>query len=137
MIQLNRMKRLLKFVAVVMVAMLAAQPALAGMQCEMGTPANGHRASCCHKAMSRMGMNCPMHHKVAATGCDQNCGNDALPQGIAQLAAGVKPKAGKAEFIAVAPRLVADEDAAVRSAPPGNAVAAAPARYILFQIFRI
>jgi hypothetical protein len=137
MIQSNQMKRLLQFVAVVMVAMLAAQPALAGMQCEMGTSASGHRAPCCHKAMSRMGMNCPMHYKVAATGCDQNYCHDALPQGVALLAAGVKPKAGRAQFIAVAPQMVAEADAAYGYASPGNAVAAAPARYILFQVFRI
>jgi hypothetical protein len=137
MIHLNRMKRLLQFVAFIMVAMLAAQPALAGMQCGRGTPASGQRAACCHKAMSRMGMNCPMHHKVAATGCEQSTCNDALPRGVVLLAAGIKQKAGRAEFIAVAPRLVLDADAPFGSAPPGNAVAAAPARYILFQVFRI
>jgi hypothetical protein len=137
MIQLNRMKTLLKLVAVILVALLAAQPALAGMQCEMGTSASGHRATCCHKAMTRMGMNCPMHHKVAASGCDENCCHDALQQGVAQLSAGVKPKAGRAEFIALASRSVLDSYAPFGSAPPGNAVAAAPARYILFQVFRI
>jgi hypothetical protein len=137
MIQLNQMKRLIQFVAVVMVALLAAQPALAGMSCEMGTPASGHCAPCCHKAMSHMGTDCPMQHQVTTTDCDQSCCHDALPQGVALLAAGVKPKAGSAEFIAVAPRLVMDADAAFVGAPPGSAVAAAPARYILFQVFRI
>jgi hypothetical protein len=137
MIQSKRMKRILQFVAVVVIALLAAQPALAGMSCEMGTPASMHCAPCCHKAMSRLGMSCPMHHKVAASDCDQNCCHNALPQGVALLAAGVKPKAGSAEFIAVAPRLVTNADAAFVGAPPGNTVAAVPARYILFQVFRI
>jgi hypothetical protein len=136
-ILLNLMKRYLQIVAVVMVAILAAQPALAAMSCEMGTPASGHRALCCHKAMARMGMGCPMHHQVAAAGCEQNCCNYALPQGVAQLATGSKPKTGSVEFIAVAPRLVTGADAVFVGAPPGNTVAAAPARYILFQVFRI
>jgi hypothetical protein len=137
MIQSNRMKRFLQFVAVVMVVLLTAQPALAGMSCEMGTPASGHRASCCHKAMSRVGMNCPMHHKIAASGCEQSCCYDALPQGVALLAAGVKPKAGRADCFIVVPRMVAEADAPFVAAPPGNTIAAAPARYILFQVFRI
>jgi hypothetical protein len=131
------MKRFLHFVAVVMVALLAAQPALAGMQCEMGTSASGYRTTCCHKAMSPMGMDCPMQHQVAVAGCGQSCCTDALPRGIALLAAGVKPKAGRAEFIAVAPRLVAETHATFVGAPPGYSVAAAPARYILFQVVRI
>lgn len=89
------MKRFIQFVAVVVIALLAAQPALAGMKCEMGTPTDGQRAPCCHKAMSRMGMDCPMHHQVTASDCDQSCCNDALPQGVALLAAGVKPKVAK------------------------------------------
>ena len=137
MIQLNRMKRLLQFVAIAVIVLLAAQPALAGMSCEMGTSASRQCAPCCHKAMSRIGMSCPMHHQVAASGCDQSCCKDALPRGVALLAAGVKPKAGRAEFIAIAPRLVSDTDAPFTAAPPGNIVAAAPARYILFQVFRI
>jgi hypothetical protein len=137
MIQLYRMKRFLQFVAVVVVALLAAQPALAGMSCEMGTPASRHCAPCCDKGMSHMGMACPMQHQVAASGCGLSCCNDALPRGVALLAAGVKPKAGRVEFIAVAPRLVADTHATFVSAPPGYSVAAAPARYILFQVFRI
>jgi hypothetical protein len=87
--------------------------------------------------MSHMGMSCPMQHQVAASGCGQSCCHDTLPQGIVLLAAGVKPKTGSAAIIAVAPRLVTDADAAFVGAPPGNIVAAAPARYILFQVFRI
>lgn len=131
------MKRFIQFVAVVVIALLAAQPALAGMKCEMGTPTDGQRAPCCHKAMSRMGMDCPMHHQVTASDCDQSCCNDALPQGVALLAAGVKPKAGKVDCFSVAPRMVAVSDAPFVAAPPGNTFAAAPARYILFQVFRI
>src|SRR5271157_739325 len=131
------MKRFIQFVAVVMVALLAAQPALAGMQCEMGTPASGHCAPCCHKAMSHMGMDCPMQHQVTALGCDQNCCHDALPQGVALLAAGVKPKAGKVDCFAVAPQMVTESNAAFVAAPPGSKIATAPARYILFQVFRI
>jgi len=131
------MKRFIQFVAVVVIALLAAQPALAGMQCEMGTPASGHCAPCCHKAMSHMGMDCPMPHQVADSGCGQNYCHDALPQGVALLAAGVKLKAGKTEFLVVMPQMVAEANAPFVAAPPGNKVAAAPARYILFQVFRI
>lgn len=137
MIQSNRMKRFLQFVALVVIALLAAQPALAAMSCEMGTSASGHHAPCCHKVMSHMGMGCPIHHQVTAAGCDQNHCHDALPQSVALLSAGVKPKAGRADFIAVMPRMVAEAGAPFVAAPPGKTVAAAPARYILFQVFRI
>jgi hypothetical protein len=137
MIQFNRMKRLLQFVAVAVIVLLAAQPALAGMQCDMGTPSSGQCAPCCHKAMSHMGMGCPMQHQISVAGCGESCCKDALPRGVVLLAPGVKPKAGRAEFIAMAPRLVTDADAAFVGAPPGNAVTSAPARYILFQVFRI
>ncbi len=134
---LKLMKWFLQIVAVVAGALLAAQPALAGLSCEMGTPTGGHCAPCCREAMNRMGMDCPMQQQAAATGCDQNCCSDALPQGVAELTSGVKPKIVIAKFFAVAPRLVTDAGTAFAAAPPGKTAAAAPARYILFQVFRI
>jgi len=131
------MKRFIQFAAFIAVALLAAQPALAGLPCEMGTSASGHCAPCCHKAMSRMGMDCPMHHQVTASGCGQSCCHDALPLGVAELAAGVKPKAGRTDFFAVAPQIASEANAPFVAAPPGNTCARAPARYILFQVFRI
>jgi hypothetical protein len=133
----KQMKRVFQFVAVVVVALLATQPALAGLPCNMGAPACGPCAHCCGKTMSHMGMACQMAHKVAGAGCDQNCCHDALPRAVAQLTAGVKPKAGGNVYLASVPQTVSDADASFVAAPPGKPAAAAPARYILFQVFRI
>lgn len=131
------MKRLFQFVAVAVVALLAAQPALAALPCNMGAPVCGPCAHCCGKTMSHMGMACQMPHMIAGVGCDQNCCHDALPRAVAQLTAGSKPKVGRTEYLAAMPQVVAGVDLAFVAAPPGKAAAAAPARYILFQVFRI
>jgi hypothetical protein len=136
-LNLKQMKRLFQFVAVVVVALLAAQPALAALPCNMGAPACGPCAHCCGKTMSHMGMACQMAHKIAGAGCDQNCCHDALPRAVAQLTAGVKPKAGGTVYLASEPQIVAGTDASLVAEPPGKPAAAAPARYILFQVFRI
>jgi len=131
------MKRFFQVVSVVVVALLAAQPALAGLPCEMGTSASGHSAPCCHKAMHQMAMDCQMPHQIAGTGCAPSCCHDASPQVVAQLASGAKPKAGRTVYFTVAPQTVADAGTALVAAPPGIIVSTPPARYILFQVFRI
>jgi hypothetical protein len=87
--------------------------------------------------MSHMGMACHMPHKATRSGCDQNCCHDALPKAVAHLTVGAKPKAGGTVYFAAVPQMVADADASFAAEPPGKAAIAAPARYILFQVFRI
>ncbi len=136
-LRVRRMKRTLQLVALAVAVLLAAQPALAGLPCAMGTPACGPCAACCHGHMSQMGMGCSMPDQMAGTACDQNCCQVGLPQVVAQLAAGAKPKAGRTEYVAATPMMVADAGPAFSAPPPVPYIAAAPARYILFQVFRI
>jgi len=134
------MKRVLQVVAVVVIAVLAAQPAVAGMTCGMLTVANvncGHGASLCGMAMSQMGMDCPMPEHVAGTGCLQECCQHGFPQGVVQAASGVKPKAGGTELFMVLPAMTPAPSLSFAAPPPDSIVASAPPRYILLQVFRI
>jgi hypothetical protein len=84
-----------------------------------------------------MGMNCPMPHQVAASGCVQSCCHDALPQGVALLSAGEKSKAARTMLFVPAAQMGSIARPVFQVSPPEDIVAAAPARYILFQVFRI
>jgi hypothetical protein len=131
------MKRFLQFAALAVVASLTAQPALAGLLCHMGNPNSGSQAHCSGMAMIEMGMQCPMHRQSASFGCEQNCCKEGIPQGVVRLAADRKPKAGKTEFLALAPRMAADKVTAFAAPPLNGTVASGPARYVLLQVFRI
>lgn len=134
---LKLMKRLFQIVALAVIASLTAQPALPGLLCAMGNTNSGSHAHCRGMAMSQMGMHCPMHWQAAGTGCNQNFCHDSLPTGVVQLAAERKPKAGKTEYLAAAPRIAADAGTAFAATPLNIAVASGPARYVLLQVFRI
>jgi hypothetical protein len=134
---LKQMKRILQFAALAVVALLTAQPALAGLLCHMGNSNGGSQAHCSGMAMSEMGMQCPMHRHPASIGCEQNCCKEGIPQGVVRLAADRKPKTGKTEFLALAPRTAADDVTALAAPPLDRKIASGPARYVLLQVFRI
>jgi hypothetical protein len=136
-LQIRRMKRTLQLVALAVAVLLAAQPALAGLPCVMGTASCGPCAACCHGRMSQMGLDCPMPDRMAGSACDQNCCQAGLPQVVAQLAAGAKPKAGRTDYVAATPMMVPDAGPAFSAPPPVPILSAAPARYVLFKVFRI
>jgi hypothetical protein len=131
------MKRLLQFAAFAVVALLTAQPALAGLLCPMGNPDSGSSAHCSGMAMSQMGMHCPMHRQAANIGCEQNCCKEGIPQGVVRLTAKRKPKTGKTEFLALAPRMAAHHVTPIAATPFDRTIASGPARYVLLQVFRI
>lgn len=131
------MKRFLQIVALAVVASLAAQPALAGVTCAMGIPANASCAPDCGMSMSQMGMDCQVPMQMAGTGCDMNCCHNAFLQGIVPTATGLKQKALRTADFALVPEAVTDQATIIVAAPPGSSATAAPARYILFQVFRI
>jgi hypothetical protein len=87
--------------------------------------------------MSQIGMSCQMPHQIAGTGCGQNCCHNAFPQGIFPSATGAKPKAFRTAHFALITPAATDAGTVFVAAPPGSATTAAPARYILFQVFRI
>lgn len=132
------MKRILQIVSVLVVALLAAQPALAGLSCTMGEPANIPCAPDCNMAaMGQMGMDCQMPLQLAGTGCFQDCCRQGMPQAVAQLTSGAKPKAARTELVLMAPQMATALETAFRATPPDAIAAAAPPRYILFRVFRI
>jgi hypothetical protein len=136
------MKKLFQIVALAVVAVLAAQPALAGLPCAVGASAGNGCAPDCgmamsHMSSSQMGADCGMSPQISSNGCAQNCCSDRLSQGFAQPATGAKSAAGRtlqfipaAQPLAVALPLFA---ASYRT----DSESAAPPRYILFQVFRI
>jgi hypothetical protein len=134
------MKKALQFVAIALVAILATQPALAGLTCGM-KPFPTMPDAACNMAMNQLanqlGASCPMHSRGAGTGCLQECCRNGWPQAVVQSASKAKPKAVGTQFLLSTPG-VASIGVAVSAAPPADALAAAaPDRHLLLQVFRI
>jgi len=133
---LKRMKKVLQFVAVALVAVLTAQPTLAGLTCGM-KPSPGMPDAACNMAMDQMGTNCPMHSHGAGADCLLECCRNGWPQAVIQSASKARPKAVGTRFLLSTPS-VAPAGVAVCAAPPADALAAAaPDRHVLLQVFRI
>ena len=141
------MRRLLQIVAFIAVALLAAQPALAGMRCDMGMSACHACAHCCHSGSSMdamegmagdgMGAECAMPTQAFGAACAPTCCDQATPAGLVQVAAAEKSKAEKATFVALLSQSMPSAQAHFTDAPPGLIASNPPPRYILFQVFRI
>jgi hypothetical protein len=127
------MKRRLQIVALAVMAILAAQPVLAGFTCTMGI---GSGAPHCSMAM-HMGMAChPAERSAGLNFPRESCRNCSL-QDAAQLSAAARPKAGSASTLPAAFHGVPTPAAAFASRPLGPPARSAPDRCILFQVFRI
>jgi hypothetical protein len=88
-------------------------------------------------AMSQMATDCQMAHPAAGAGCQQDCCRYRLPQAVVGSAAKAKQKVAKAAFFLEEPVVPQRAHPAFTAPPPGDLVAAAPARHILLQVFRI
>lgn len=127
------MKRLLQFVAMAVIAVLSAQPVLAGFMCTMGM---GSGAAHCSMVM-HMGMACHPAQQAAGLQCRQgSCQNCSL-QDAAQISPGAKPKAGGISALPAVFTGISATDEAASSRWPAPPAISAPDRYILFQVFRI
>jgi len=84
-----------------------------------------------------MSADCAMPAQLASNGCESNCCHAGLPQGVAQLATGVKSRPGDTVSLVLAPQMVAAATPAFAAPPPDYPSASGPARYILLQVFRI
>jgi hypothetical protein len=136
------MKKLLQIVAVVVVVVLAAQPALAGLPCAVGASSTAGCVPGCGMAMgqmssTQMGPDCGMSTQISSDGCAQNCCIERLSQGFVQPASSAKSDTARAlHFVPAAlPLAIETQSVAVttRTIPDSTP----PARYILFQVFRI
>ncbi len=96
-----------------------------------------HCAPDCGMSMSQMGMDCQMPMQIAGTGCDMNCCHNAFLQGIVPPASGLKQKVLRTAQFELVPQAATDPATIFVAAPPGSITSTAPARYILFQVFRI
>jgi hypothetical protein len=129
------MKVFFKIVALAIVGVLAAYPALAGASCAMGSAANVPCKPDCGMAMSGMGIDCPMHDQASKLGCAENCCQNSMQPGVAQLDA--KPKAVRAELIAILPPATMGESRIFANLQAERRVDTGPPRFILLRVLRI
>jgi hypothetical protein len=129
------MKFFLKFVAVAVIGVLAGFPAMARVMCAEGMAAKAPCTSHCHRAMGAKAMGCSMRFQAGPTGCDENCCQNGMQQGVFQKDS--KPKAVRAELDAILPPAAASEGRVFASLPEDGKVDTGPPRYILFRVFRI
>jgi hypothetical protein len=144
---MKRMKKLFQIVALAIGTLLAAQPALAGLPCAVGTRSAAGCAPDCGVAMSQtppariasssMAADCPMSPQISSDGCAQNCCGNHLSQEVAKPASGAKSDIGRSQhFVSIAESLAFATPAFVLI-PYTILDSTPPARYILFQVFRI
>jgi hypothetical protein len=140
------MKRLLQIAALISVVLLAGQPAFAGLPCAEGAATKMGCAVGCTMSMSQagamqMGADCPMPAQAATSGCGQNCCQHGLLQGLTQPVATSQSKkqfkTGRTTHFAAAPQMILSASPTIAAPPPDLSIASPPARYILFQVFRI
>jgi hypothetical protein len=131
------MKKLIQFVAVALVAVLAVQPALAGLTCGMMPSASVPCASKCEMAMHRMGASCPMRHHDTGSGCQQDCCRHGWPPAVVQSAFKATPKPSATPFLLAVPVPASAGIAAFAVPPPEDIGASGPDRHVLLQVFRI
>jgi hypothetical protein len=129
------MKAFFKIVALAVIGVLSAYPALAGATCPMGMVSKAPCASGCGMAMSAMGMDCPTPTQASKLGCAENCCQNSTQQGVVQT--GARPKAVRAELVAILLPAVANEGKVFASLPKDGRVDTGPPRFILFRVIRI
>ena len=129
------MKLFCKFVAMAVVGVLAAFPVMARVTCAMGMAAKAPCTPHCHMAIGARARGCSMPFQADRTGCDENCCQNGMQQGIVRINA--KAKAVKADLVAILPPAAVSEGRVFVSLPVDGRVDTGPPRYILFRVFRI
>jgi hypothetical protein len=124
-----------KIVAVAVIGVLAGFPAMARVMCAAGMPVKEPCKPHCHRAMDAKAAGCAMRFQAGPNGCDENCCQNGMQQGVFQRDA--KAKAHKAELVAILPPAAVSEGGVFASLPVDGKVDTGPPRYILFRVFRI
>lgn len=148
------MRRFLHSLALLAIALLSMQPALASIPCgSLGHPCTS-LAHCCEHGRHTAGMttnmamdmamdmsaemgtdnNCP---QTARVGCGCECHLGEWRTSVAQVPDEVQPSTATAHLIEPAPLFNINVDAARCQFPPGTWQSASTDRTILFQVFRI
>jgi hypothetical protein len=129
------MKLFYKIVAVAVIGVLAGFPFMARAMCAEGMAAKAPCKPHCHMAMGAKATGCSMRFQAGRTGCDENCCQNGMQQGI--FRADAKSEAARAALVAILPAAVVSEGKLFASLPVDGRVDTGPPRYILFQVFRI
>lgn len=131
----SRMKLFCKIVAVAVVGVLAGFPAMARVMCAEGMAAKAPCKPHCPMAMGVKAKGCSMPFQAGRIGCDENCCQSGMQQGVFQTDS--KAKALKADLVATLPAPVLSEGAVFASVPLDGGVDTGPPRFILFRVIRI
>jgi len=131
------MKKVLQLVGVALVAVLTAQPAIAGLTCGISVPSRVACTPAMDMAMAQMGMSCPMHRHGAGSGCLQECCRNGWPPAVVRSVSKARPRtAGTQLFVAQAN--AAEVGVAAFAIPPAEDIgAASPPRYIMLRVIRV
>lgn len=127
------MKKVLQFVAVVVIGLMALQPALGALPC-MPAAHVPCMESC---PMADATMDCPMAHSTAMQGCPPECCRHSRSETLAPAAVLAKfgaPATGDAIWVSA---VAVQTPAVVPSRASRQAPATSPPRYKLFRVFRI
>jgi hypothetical protein len=131
-----RMKRLFQFVAVLVIAFLAVQPAQALINCAFEPSPIASACPMEMSGMNAMGVGCPMSNNMETSGCAQDCCTHPAAASATAIAAPVKPRLNLLpqhleQQLAIPTAQPVDSDSPL--APPTFRTP----RYILHQAFRI
>ncbi len=128
------MKRHLQFVAILVICLLAAQPALAGFTCNMATA--GTSPECSHN-MPAMAADCAMNQRVDASACESDCCGHAQPVFTATYTGALKPKLALLTLhVPIAAAAQPGRNSSSACAQTANAASTLP-RYLVLHVFRI
>jgi hypothetical protein len=129
------MKVYAKVVALSVIWVLAGFPVMARVACAQGMAAKAPCTPHCHRAKGARAAGCSMPFKAGGPGCDANCCQNGMQQGVVRVNA--KPKAVKAELVAVLPAVGMSEGRVFANRQADGRVDTGPPRYVLFRVFRI
>ena len=131
------MKKVFQLVGVALVAVLTAQPAIAGLTCRITVPSRMACTPAMDMTMAQMGMSCPMHRHGAGSGCLQECCRNGWPPAGVRAAAKARPRTGETQFFVTEP-YPAHVGATAFAIPAAEEIGAErPPRYIMLRVFRV
>jgi len=131
------MKKFFQLVAVVAIALLTSQPAIAGLTCGLVPPANLPCAPHCPMSMSHTGSKCEVPLQASRSGCQQESCRFGWPQAVVRSVAGARHKAILTPLFLASPAAAPANIMVSSAPPPGDLAEASPPRHILFRVFRI
>ena len=129
------MKVFLRFVAVAVIGVLAGFPVMARVACAKDMVAKPLCAPHCRMAAGAKASGCSMPLQAGRIGCDANCCQNGMQQGVFQT--GAKSKVVNVELVAILPPTVVSEGKVFARLPVDGRVDTGPPRYVLFRVFRI